>query len=172
MHKKHSGWISSLILAASIIFPGPSASLQASQSYGTHESRYSETRRSIAAEPSMTADKKAKEEETVSDQPVHSSDRFMVAEGKASYYANMFHGHKTASGEHFNRKNYTAAHRSLPFGTIVRVTNLDNGRKVVVKVNDRGPYLRSRIIDISQAAAKQIGLVGHGIGHVRIEAYN
>ena len=96
----------------------------------------------------------------------------MVAEGKASYYANMLHGRKTANGEHFNRKNYTAAHRSLPFGTMVRVTNLENGRKVVVTVNDRGPYMRSRIIDISPAAAKKIGLVGQGIGHVRIEAYN
>ncbi|NTU68401.1 MAG: septal ring lytic transglycosylase RlpA family protein [Chlorobiaceae bacterium] len=94
----------------------------------------------------------------------------MIGEGRASFYGNRFHGRKTASGEHFDRTDYTAAHRSLPFGTKVRVTNLSNGRHVVVKINDRGPYMKSRIIDISQAAAREIGM--GGIGNVRIEAYN
>ncbi len=100
------------------------------------------------------------------------TNRILVAEGNASYYANRFHGRRTASGENFNQRNYTAAHRSLPFGTRVRVTNLANGRHVVVKVNDRGPHKRNRIIDISQAAADDLGLTGNGVGHVRIEAYN
>jgi rare lipoprotein A len=97
---------------------------------------------------------------------------YLVAEGRASYYSNRFHGRRTASGEHFDRRDFTAAHRSLPFGTRVRVTNLANGRKVFVKINDRGPHLKSRIIDISQAAARELGMIGSGIGNVRIEAVN
>lgn len=95
----------------------------------------------------------------------------LVGEGKASYYANKFHGKKTASGEFFSLNHFTAAHRSLPFGTSVRVINLDNGKNVVVRINDRGPYLRGRIIDVSPAAARVIGLFGRGTANVRIEAY-
>lgn len=96
----------------------------------------------------------------------------MVAVGKASYYANRFHGQTTANGETFDMKEFTAAHRSLPFGTIVRVTNLNNGKMVFVKINDRGPYIKNRIIDLSKAAAKQLDLVDSGVGRVKIEAYN
>ena len=95
----------------------------------------------------------------------------LVGEGKASYYANKFHGKKTASGEFFSLSHFTAAHRSLPFGTSVRVINLDNGKNVVVRINDRGPYLRGRIIDVSPAAARAIGLFGRGTANVRIERY-
>jgi rare lipoprotein A len=95
----------------------------------------------------------------------------LVGEGKASYYASKFNGKKTASGEFFSLSNFTAAHRSLPFGTSVRVINLDNGKNVVVRINDRGPYLRGRIIDVSPAAARVIGLFGRGTANVRIEAY-
>ena len=80
--------------------------------------------------------------------------------GIASYYGGKFHGRRTASGEIFNKNAMTAAHRSLPFGTKVKVTNLRNGRTVLVRVNDRGPHVRGRIIDLSQAAAKKIGLKG------------
>lgn len=69
-------------------------------------------------------------------------------------------------------QDFTAAHRTLPFGTTVRVTNLDNGREVVVRINDRGPYLRSRIIDVSPAAARELGLLGRGTASVRIVAVN
>ena len=69
-------------------------------------------------------------------------------------------------------KEFTAAHRSLPFGTIVRVTNLNNGKMVFVKINDRGPFKKNRIIDLSKAAAKKLDLVDNGVGRVRIEAYN
>lgn len=96
----------------------------------------------------------------------------IVAEGKASYYSDKFHGKKTANGETFSMSHFTAAHRTLPFGTSVRVINLENGKNVVVRINDRGPYLRERIIDVSPAAAKEIGLFKRGIAHVRIEAYN
>jgi rare lipoprotein A len=97
---------------------------------------------------------------------------FHIAEGRASYYADRFHSKRTASGEKFSLLEYTAAHRSLPFGTTVRVTNLDNGRNVTVRINDRGPHLRNRIIDVSPAAAKELGLLGKGTTHVRIEAMN
>nr|AAL68890.1 rare lipoprotein A [Chlorobium limicola] len=104
--------------------------------------------------------------------PRPNADRFMVAVGKASYYATRFHGRTTANGETFDMKEFTAAHRSLPFGTIVRVTNLNNGKMVFVKINDRGPFKKNRIIDLSKAAAKKLDLVDNGIGRVKIEAYN
>lgn len=99
-------------------------------------------------------------------------ENFFTAQGKASYYAGNFNGKKTANGETFRRSHFTAAHRTLPFGTSVRIINLDNGKNVVVRINDRGPHQRNRIIDMSHAAAKKIGLVQSGIANVRIEAYN
>lgn len=89
--------------------------------------------------------------------------------GKASYYANKFHGRKTASGERYDRTAFTAAHRKLPFGTRVRVTNLGNGKSVTVRVNDRGPVKKSRVIDLSLAAAREIGILRKGIADVGIE---
>lgn len=103
------------------------------------------------------------------DEPVR---KHFIAEGKASYYGNRFHGRKTASGEFFNLRHFTAAHRTLAFGTNVRVINLDNGKNVIVRINDRGPFMKGRIIDVSQAAAREIGLLGNGTANVRIEAYN
>ncbi|MBC8524147.1 MAG: septal ring lytic transglycosylase RlpA family protein [Chlorobium phaeobacteroides] len=96
---------------------------------------------------------------------------FMVKEGKASYYADRFHGRLTANGERFNMHELTAAHKSLPFGSMVRVTNLNNGRKVMVRINDRGPYIKGRIIDLSLEAAKEINLLKKGVAKVRIEVY-
>ena len=101
-----------------------------------------------------------------------SGEGYLLAEGKASYYSSHFHGRKTASGESFNHHHFTAAHRSLPFGTSVKVINLENGKNVVVRINDRGPHLKGRIIDVSPAAAKEIGLFGNGTANVRIEAVN
>ena len=89
--------------------------------------------------------------------------------GRASWYGPRFHGRRTASGERFNAGAYTAAHRSLPFGTKVRVTNLRNGRAVVVRINDRGPYAGGRVIDLSKAAAQAIGMIRSGTAPVRIE---
>lgn len=89
--------------------------------------------------------------------------------GTASYYAGRFHGRKTASGEIYDSKKLTAAHRTLKFGTMVKVTNLKNNLSVIVKVNDRGPFAHNRIIDISQAAAKEIGMLKTGTTQVRIE---
>jgi rare lipoprotein A len=89
--------------------------------------------------------------------------------GVASYYASKFQGRPTASGERFDNGKLTAAHRTLPFGTRVRVTNLDNGRSVTVRVNDRGPFVKGRIIDLSAAAAKGIDMLHAGVARVRVE---
>lgn len=89
--------------------------------------------------------------------------------GIASWYGPGFHGRRSASGERYNQNELTAAHRSLPFGTNVQVTNLNNGRSVVVRINDRGPFVRGRVIDLSAAAARVLGLIQSGIAPVRIE---
>ena len=89
--------------------------------------------------------------------------------GIASFYGAYFAGKKTASGERFNPSKMTAAHKTLPFGTRVRVTNMRNGRSVVVRINDRGPFIRGRVIDLSRGAAGVIGMIGRGIAPVRVE---
>jgi rare lipoprotein A len=89
--------------------------------------------------------------------------------GHASYYGKELAGRKTASGERFNPAGLTAAHRSLPFGTRLRLTNVSNGRTVVVRVNDRGPFVRGRAIDVSMGAAQALGFVGRGTTRLRIE---
>ena len=89
--------------------------------------------------------------------------------GQASWYGQAHHGKKTASGEVYDRMQLTAAHRTLPMGTRVRVTNVDNGRSVVVRINDRGPFKAGRVIDLSQAAARELGALGDGLFNVRLE---
>jgi len=90
--------------------------------------------------------------------------------GRASFYARKFHGRKTASGERYNQNDFTAAHRTLPFGTKVRVTNFNNGKSVVVRINDRGPWGgKKRIIDLSRVAAEAIDMISSGTVSVGIE---
>ncbi|WP_202803741.1 septal ring lytic transglycosylase RlpA family protein [Spirulina subsalsa] len=89
--------------------------------------------------------------------------------GVASWYGPNFHGRRSASGEIYNQNAMTAAHRTLPFGTRVRVTNLNNGRSVVVRINDRGPFIAGRIIDLSRGAAQEIGLIRSGVAPVSVE---
>jgi len=89
--------------------------------------------------------------------------------GIASYYADKFQGRKTASGEVFHQDSLTAAHKHLPFGTLVRVTNLRNNQSVIVKVNDRGMKGKNRVIDLSKAAAKELNMVGAGLVKVKVE---
>lgn len=91
-------------------------------------------------------------------------------EGTASYYGRELHGRRTSSGERFSKHKLTAAHPTLAFGTMVKVTNLDNGKSVTVRINDRGPSTKKRIIDVSYAAAKKLGMVAAGTAQVRIEA--
>lgn len=90
--------------------------------------------------------------------------------GTASWYGKKFHGRKTSSGETYDMYAMTAAHKTLPFGTYLRVKNLDNNKQIVVKVNDRGPFVRSRIIDLSYAAAKDLDMLGTGTVPVKIVA--
>lgn len=92
-----------------------------------------------------------------------------LGSGHASYYGRRFAGRLTANGETFDPRQLTAAHRTLPFGSIVRVTNPRNGRSVTVRINDRGPFIDGREIDLSRAAAEQIGLVHRGVGEVEME---
>jgi len=91
------------------------------------------------------------------------------AKGTISYYADKFEGRPTANGETYRGSGLTAAHRELPFGTRVKVTNLDNARDVYVRVNDRGPFAGNRIMDVSKAAAKALGMLGPGLAEARIE---
>lgn len=92
-------------------------------------------------------------------------------EGVASWYGDNHHGKTTANGEAFDMHAMTAAHRSLPFGTVVRVTHLTSKRSVKVRINDRGPYANGRIIDLSAQAARQLGITDHGVARVRIEQF-
>ena len=91
----------------------------------------------------------------------------VIGRGSASYYAAKFHGRRTASGETFDNTDMTAAHRTLPFGSLVRVTNPASGRSVVVRINDRGPFSAGRMIDVSRAAADELGMVARG--HATVE---
>ena len=88
--------------------------------------------------------------------------------GKASYYANSLHGHRTSDGSVYHRDSLTCAHRTLPFGTMLKVRNLSNGKEVIVKVTDRGPFSKSRVVDLSLAAAKQLDMVGKGTASVEV----
>jgi len=89
--------------------------------------------------------------------------------GIGCWYGKVFHGRKTASGERYDMYGYTAAHRTLPFNTIVKVTNLQNKRSVKVRITDRGPYTRNRIIDLSYAAAKKLGFIKKGIAKLEVQ---
>lgn len=97
------------------------------------------------------------------------ADPVYAAEGFASWYGPGFHGRTTANGERYNQYAMTAAHKSLPFGTKVRVINLENDKEVIVRINDRGPYVQGRIIDLSRKAAKQLTMLGKGTAKVRVE---
>lgn len=89
-------------------------------------------------------------------------------DGIASYYSSDFNGRQTASGERFSNSKRTAAHRRYPIGTLLRVTNLKNGKSTVVRINDRGPFIKGRVLDMSRAAAKDIGIIKSGIAKVRL----
>lgn len=94
--------------------------------------------------------------------------KYITETGKASYYADKYDGRKTSSGEIFRQNQLTAAHPSLPFGTIVTVKNLSNGKTVNVRINDRGPFVRGRIIDVSRRAAGDIDMIRQGVAKVKI----
>jgi rare lipoprotein A len=119
-------------------------------------------------EPTLTEEVAVVEEETLA------ADRSLVEfldKGimKASWYGPGFHGHKTANGEVYNQMSFTAAHKSLKFGTLLKVTNLKNGKSVVVRINDRGPYIHGRDLDLSKAAALELGFVRKGVSKIKVE---
>ena len=89
--------------------------------------------------------------------------------GCATYYGNKFHGRRTSDGSRYHKDSLTCAHRTLPFGTLLKVRNTTNGREVVVKVTDRGPFRKGGIVDLSMAAAKEIGMIAQGVGTVKVE---
>ena len=95
-----------------------------------------------------------------------------VQTGKASYYAKHFSGKRTASGERLHHDSLTCAHRTYPFGTMLKVTNPANGKEVIVRVTDRGPYVKGRIIDLSVRAARELGIIAQGIAPVTVERYD
>ena len=92
-----------------------------------------------------------------------------VEKGQASYYADKFHGRATASGEKYDKRKMTGAHRTLPFGSVVRVTNTANGKSVDVRINDRGPFKAGRIVDVSRAAAEKLGMIQAGVINCTME---
>ncbi len=102
--------------------------------------------------------------------PGHTSNTtlYKVQNGIASYYASKFHGRKTASGEVFNNNSLTAAHKTLPLNTMLEITNLSNSWTVIVRVNDRGPHSKSRTVDLSKAAARELEMISQGIAKVAI----
>lgn len=101
--------------------------------------------------------------------PAPAPERARSEVGEASYYGSEFEGRKTASGAYYHADARTAAHRTLPFGTKVRVTDLSNDRSVEVVINDRGPHRKGRIIDLSRSAAEELKMLGRGIARVRVE---
>lgn len=122
-----------------------------------------------ATAPARRADAPDREEPASSETPASDGKTLLMTQGLASYYADDFNGKQTANGEIFDMYGLTAAHRSLPFGTKLRVTNLDNMKTVIVRVNDRGPFKMERIIDLSLGAASQLQMLGVGVARVQLD---
>lgn len=120
----------------------------------------------------LTVSAAAQNAEILSDNVVEADEETEIGTGMASYYGDELAGNRTASGERFNPAQLTAAHRSLPFGSMVRVTNTSNGDSVIVRINDRGPFSHGRVIDVSHAAAREIGMHRSGTARVKLALLN
>ncbi len=120
----------------------------------------------------LTVSAAAQNAEITSDTVVDIDEETEIGGGMASYYGDELAGNRTASGERFNPAQLTAAHRSLPFGSMVRVTNTSNGDSVIVRINDRGPFSHGRVIDVSHAAAREIGMHRSGTARVKLALLN
>lgn len=170
-----------LFLAAAFVAGQAQAAAPAAQSNTKGTAKTSQSAKS-AARPAKTAVASKQAASIKSVAPVRTNSKSAAAQkgtrtagkrlqaGKASWYGPGFHGRKTANGERFNMYELTAAHRTLPLGTRVRVVNPDNGKEVVVRINDRGPYAHGRILDLSQAAASKLGMIQRGHGEVVLHA--
>lgn len=115
-----------------------------------------------------TENQKAKQDQSLEAMNPH---RDFTLVGKASWYGIPFHGRTTANGEKYNMNELTAAHKTLPFGSLVKVTNLINNKSVMVRINDRGPYIRGRTLDLSKAAALKLDMLHQGVASVKMEIY-
>ena len=122
----------------------------------------------VPSDPELVRER-AKDAEKQEDQARDDDEGGFEQRGKASYYGSKFEGRKTASGDRYRGDEMTAAHRTLPFGTRVRVTNLTNGKSVEVVINDRGPFAKGRIVDLSRKAAKEIDMLSAGVVQVKLE---
>ena len=120
----------------------------------------------------LTVSAAAQDAEITTDPAVEIDEETEIGGGMASYYGNELAGNRTASGERFDPGQLTAAHRSLPFGSKVRVTNTSNGDSVIVRINDRGPFSHGRVIDVSHAAAREIGMHRSGTARVKLALLN
>ena len=120
----------------------------------------------------LTVSAAAQDAEITNDNVVEVDEETEIGGGMASYYGNELAGNRTASGERFDPGELTAAHRSLPFGSMVRVTNTSNGDSVIVRINDRGPFSHGRVIDVSHAAAREIGMHRSGTARVKLALLN
>lgn len=155
-----------LAFAAMLMLPASASApaLAESGAAGSFEANFAAMKSAPAFTPSPSAVDVTKIAPPVED----GSDGQEIAGGVASFYSNAFAGHRTASGEAFDPGQLTAAHRTLPFGSHVRVTNPANGRSVVVRINDRGPFHSGRVIDLSRSAAEELGIVARGSGRVEL----
>lgn len=122
--------------------------------------------------PGETSPNTTGETATVND-VINSSKTFInyidIGNWHASWYGTKFHGRKTASGEIFDQESFTAAHKTLEFGTLLRLTNPENDRSVIVRINDRGPFIRKRQLDVSRAAAAELGILENGVAELKVE---
>jgi rare lipoprotein A len=170
---RHLGGVLTLVLAGCAA-PGSAdhaANPQTSKAVSTSSARPAAPLAFDSQLSNVPADKSGKAESLSNAEPITSGPDASNFEqkGKASWYGRMFHGRKTASGEKFNMNAMTAAHRTLPLASWVRVTNESNQKSVVVKINDRGPYVKGRVIDLSYAAAAKLGMRHDGTQKVKIE---
>lgn len=101
--------------------------------------------------------------------PLSAANPGYIQSGVASYYHDSLHGNKTASGQIYDKRKMSAAHKTLPLGTTVRVTETETGKSIVVRVNDRGPFIKGRVIDLSRRAAQELGIITKGITRVKVE---
>lgn len=156
-----------LLCAAAIIIAGAggcSGSKSTSKSTTHLSTSKSSSKKSGSSSSSSSSSKKSSSNSGSSSSSSSSKKATgKVEKGQASYYADKFHGRATASGEKYDKTKLTGAHRTLAFGTVVRVTNTDNGKSVDVRINDRGPFKAGRVVDVSRAAAEKLGMIQAGV---------
>lgn len=152
-------------MASTTVVKGGDSTATTADSLGLTDSDAGHTAAMVAGTPA----RERVASKTPAEKTVRSENGRALGSGEASYYGHEFEGRSTASGEAFDPAALTAAHRTLPFGSKVRVTNAHNGRSVVVRINDRGPFVEDRLIDVSSGAAKHLGMVQSGTARVMLE---